>query len=348
MTNNQKKIITYAIAHMIVDFACAFLLFRFLSGSKWWYTSILLYNFCAFAVQMPLGLIADRINKNSLFAILGCGLVAISYGITPIPLLCGVIAGLGNAFFHIGGGIEVLNISDKKCTPLGIFVSPGAFGIYAGTILGKLNIQENTFITISIITVLTLIIAGSLIFVITFMPHHTLKSQNLPIHFPSLTSKDILMATLFLFLVVCLRSYVGMILNFPWKGQGNNGFFLVIGVVFGKAMGGIFADKIGAVKTTAISLFICSTLFLLFNYPIAGIIALFLFNMTMPITLWAMSQIFKGCKGFSFGLLTFGLFLGFLPKYFNISNLFTTGIGFSFAALISLILLVIGLKKVVV
>lgn len=348
MTSNQIKLITYAFAHMVVDFACAFLLFRFISDTKWWYISLLLYNFCAFAMQMPLGLIADRVNKNALFALLGCSFVAIAYVTRSIPIICVIIVGIGNALFHIGGGIDVLNMSVKKCAPLGVFVSPGALGIYLGTILGKLAGQENLHRAMSIIILLILITFSILIFVLTFIPHHTLTSQNEPISFPNLSSKDILVAILFLFIVVCLRSYVGMILNFPWKGQGYNGLYLVCGVVFGKAFGGILADRIGPTKATVISLLLCSTLFLLFDYPLAGIIAIFLFNMTMPITLWTISHIFKGCKGFSFGLLTFGLFLGFLPKYFNISNLFASGIGFSLLALFSLLLLVIGLKKVVI
>lgn len=348
MTIDHRKVITYAIAHMIVDFACAFLIFRFISDTTWWYLALLLYNFCAFALQMPLGLIADRVNKNALFAILGCSFVAIAYGFIPIPLLCVVIAGIGNALFHIGGGIEVLNMSEKKCAPLGIFVSPGALGIYLGTIFGKLDINDKLGNTLIIALVLALIVMVIAIFYFTFIPNHTLKSQNQPISFPSITSVDILIAILFLFLVVCLRSYVGMTLNFPWKGQGYNGLFLVIGVVLGKALGGILADFISPVKATVVSLILSSSLFLMFDYPVAGVIAILLFNMTMPITLWAMSHIFKGCKGFSFGLLTFGLFLGFLPKYFNVNNLVTTGVGFSLVALVSLLLLVISLKKAVI
>lgn len=37
--------------------------------------------------------------------------------------------------------------------------------------------------------------------------------------------------------------------------------------------------------------------------------------MTMPVTLWAVARILPGAKGFSFGLLTFALFLGFCPSY---------------------------------
>ena len=35
--------------------------------------------------------------------------------------------------------------------------------------------------------------------------------------------------------------------------------------------------------------------------------------MTMPITLWAAARLMPGGKGFAFGLLTFALFLGYIP-----------------------------------
>ena len=37
--------------------------------------------------------------------------------------------------------------------------------------------------------------------------------------------------------------------------------------------------------------------------------------MTMPMTLWAAAQLLQGAKGFGFGLLTFALFVGYLPVY---------------------------------
>ena len=39
--------------------------------------------------------------------------------------------------FHVGGGLEVLNGS-PKAAPLGVFVSPGAVGLYLGTVFASL------------------------------------------------------------------------------------------------------------------------------------------------------------------------------------------------------------------
>ena len=137
MGKERYMIAGYALAHFLVDFACAFLIFRAFRDSEDLYICFLVYNFCAFALQMQLGLLADQLNKNALCAALGCVLVALSYGVTFIPVAAVVIAGAGNGLFHIGGGIDVLNASHGKAGPLGVFVSPGALGVFIGKLLGK-------------------------------------------------------------------------------------------------------------------------------------------------------------------------------------------------------------------
>ena len=49
----------------------------------------------------------------------------------------------------------------------------------------------------------------------------------------------------------------------------------------------------------------------------AGILALLFFNMTMPLTLFLMWKEMREQPGLAFGVLTFALFLGFLPVYFQ-------------------------------
>ncbi|MDR1204719.1 MAG: hypothetical protein LBL26_04455, partial [Peptococcaceae bacterium] len=120
----------YSAAHFLVDFACAFLMFRAAAGTPDWYLCVLLYNFCAFATQMPLGVLADQWDRNSLFAAIGCVLVGAAFGLRYFPVAAAVTLGVGNGMFHVGAGVDVLNISEEKSGALGVFVSPGAFGIY--------------------------------------------------------------------------------------------------------------------------------------------------------------------------------------------------------------------------
>ena len=79
--------------------------------------------------------------------------------------------------------------------------------------------------------------------------------------------------------------------------------------------------------------------------PLPGILAVFLFNMTMPITLHAAAEKLPGAKGFSFGLLTFALFLGFLPSAMGWPSPFSTSVGCAGAAILSAFLLLWGLGK---
>jgi len=326
----------YSITHFFVDFACAFLMFRSISGTQAGYLCVLLYNFCAFAMQMPLGIIADRLNRNFLFAVIGCFLVGAAYGLVHIPVAAVIVIGMGNAMFHMGGGIDVLNISEQKLGALGVFVSPGAFGVYYGTMLGKGS-------GLSVILIpLTLIVSAGLI-----LASHKFKKgypENASFSLEGIGTSRTLAAAACLFLVVCLRSYVGLSLNFSWKNIGYWGTALICAVVFGKAIGGFAANRFGVVKTSFFSLGIAALLFLIPQFPLAGVTAVLLFNMTMPITLWAMAKILPGAKGFAFGLLTFGLFLGFLPVYLGVNISSNASWLFTLLVAVSLVLLRAGLR----
>jgi FSR family fosmidomycin resistance protein-like MFS transporter len=339
--------VIYSIAHFAVDFGCAFLMLGSLTdpavseNSSSAAVLLLLYNFFAFAMQMPIGLIADSLNRNCLVASAGGLLTALAYGLTSSPYAAAIAAGLGNALFHFGGGIDVLNISTESSRWLGIFVSPGAFGVYFGNVLGKLHAFS------SIIVVAALLVLAVIIPLSHYISAGSFASGNERPAFigPRCggSRKGLVIALICLFLVVCIRSYLGMVMRFPWK-SGIWAALLICGVVFGKAAGGFLCDRIGATAASCLSLGLAAVLFLLSGSAVFGILAVFFFNMTMPITLWAVARLFPGAKGFSFGLLTFALFLGFLPVQMNVPAVVTGGAGYSIACLISLLLMALGLR----
>ncbi len=316
----------YALSHFAVDLGCAYAVF---SGSTAGVMGYLLYNFFAFAVQMPLGLLADRFGKNCWFAVLGTLLVALiccfsAFGTGGIILL-----GLGNALFHIGGGLDVLNLSGSRAAPLGVFVSPGAFGLFLGTLWGN-------HMGSRVPVLLALLICAALM---VFIPTRRALPQNAPLDFPE---KSLFPWAALLFLVVALRSFGGLQAAFSWK-TGLWSWLAVAAVVLGKTCGGFLSDRFGAIPAAIGSLLLSTALFCGSHLPICGVLALFCFNMSMPITLFALAQAMPGCKGFSFGLLTFALFLGFLPTCFGAP---TIG-GFAMAAVSagSLLLLLPALKQ---
>jgi len=310
MLKHWKMISIYSFTHFLVDFACAFLMFYSITRSPDWHLCILIYNFCAFAMQMPIGIVADKLNRNHVVAAVGCLLVCAAFGLMSFPIAAAAVVGLGNGMFHIGGGIDVLNVSEKKSAALGIFVSPGAFGVFFGTILGRQDAS------MSIPILIALFAAAGLIFTMSRIRGDSVIS-NAP--FSPEVPPRLIVAVICLFLVVCLRSYVGLSIDFPWRTAGYWGLALICASAFGKTIGGFLFDRFGAVKTTVVTLGIASLLFLIPQFPIAGVSAILLFNMTMPITLWFIAKMMPGAKGFSFGLLTFALFLGFLPVYLGAS-----------------------------
>jgi FSR family fosmidomycin resistance protein-like MFS transporter len=320
-------------------------MFFYAAKTPWGHLCVLLYNFCAFAMQMPLGIIADRWSKNYLFAIIGCALVWLAYAVVAAPVFAAptfaaavIVVGVGNAMFHIGGGIDVLNISEVKLGALGLFVSPGAFGVYYGTVLGR-------GVDFSAIAIQLSLLAAAALILVVQIAQKGAHPPNAAFSLEGAGSPRAFAIAACFFLVVCMRSFVGLSLDFAWKSIGHWGTALLCAVVLGKAAGGFIADKIGASKTALISLGMATLLFLLPNIPAAGVAAVLLFNMTMPITLWAMAKALPGAKGFAFGLLSFGLFLGFLPVYLGFVASQYAFLMFALICAVSLFTLMAGLRR---
>lgn len=325
------RLCVYSAGHFWVDFSCALLMFSQISGTGEWALCALLYNFCAFALQMPIGLLADRLGHQGRLAALGCALVTAGWGLAPLPIAAAVAAGLGNACFHVGGGVQVLRDGGDRAAPLGIFVSPGAFGIYFGTLLGRRDGLPGW-----------VAYAGLVLFaLVLLLMEHRGGEAAAPEEAPA-PDRSALLVLICCFLVVVLRSYLGMVLSFPWK-TGGWALALTCALVLGKAAGGVLGDRLGMVRAAVLSLGLAAVLFCLSGSPWAGTAAVFLFNMTMPITLWAAARLLP--PGFAFGTLTFALFLGFLPPWLGWPVLLTGGIGYAAGALCSLALLALGLKR---
>lgn len=319
----------YGAAHFLVDFSCALLLLGRICPDWNPGEAILLYNLFAFAVQMPIGLLADRYGRAHLFASAGCLLAALGWVFAPGPAAVAA-AGLGNAAFHVGGGLHTLNESGNRAGPLGLFVSPGAFGVYLGGILAAASPAEGYFWAVC----LALALFAALLWRLGR------GAENAPLALPRGSAK-LWGAAACLLAVVILRSYLGLGAKLPWKAA--YGLPAVCAIAGGKAAGGYLADRFGMLPTAVGSLCLSALCFLGGQHPALGLGALFLFNMTMPLTPRAAAGLFPGMKGFSFGLLTFGLFLGFLPVYFEWGSLGTAAL--AAGTILSLPPLILGIRQ---
>lgn len=346
-----RTLTAYSLGHFLTDFICALTvisLLRWAPEMRWYL--LLLYNFAAFALQMPLGLIADRLDRNAALACAGMVLVTLALlGAVLIPSVGGLpaltlalLSGVGNGMFHVGGGVEILNFSQKRQWPLGVFVSPGALGLFFGTTLAHSTpVGEKLGLPWPLALGCVSAVAAAIALIRRLRPFNcpcgnAPLSMQSPVRHPGA-------AFALLFCVVVLRSYVGQTLRFSWK-TGWWSLIVVIGVLLGKAAGGRLADRLGCVPAALFSLLSCALLLLFPDIPLCGTLAILFFNMTMPMTLWAMARLFPGAKGFAFGTLTFALFLGLLPDLLALAPPFSgSGLWYAAEALISLALLVPGL-----
>ena len=298
----------YAALHFLVDGVCAWAMLGPLADGA---EAYLLYNFCAFAVQLPLGAVLDRLGGRRmplLFAGFGCILTLVGAVTDPLVL------GIGNALFHVGGGVDVIR-DGGRIGKLGIFVAPGAMGLY----LGGLIAGTSPWLLLPAGAAM----AALLFFVPGGRENSTESSQKPPV-------------SLFLscFAVVVLRSFVGFQVVFHWK-TGALAFAAVAAVVLGKMAGGILAARFGGKRVTVLSLALAAVCYAFGHIPAFGLMALLLFNMTMPLTLYALWRRFPAYPGAVFGSLTLALFVGFLPGYFGID----LPIGGVFGSILSLCLL---------
>ena len=310
---------------------------KYMSDTITYFYAVVIYDFFAFAMQLPLGIIADKYNKNALFSAYGCGMIAIACFLRKFGIIPCLVAGIGNSMFHLGGGIDVLNISEKKATPSGIYVSTGAMGLFLGTKMGSMGFDK--YYVIVAIMIISALLLNEL--------YKRVKEgvKNEPMVELKLSKTEII-AIICLMITVVIRSYVGFILKFDWKADSTLAILSVCTVVLGKMLGGVIGDKIGFKRISVISLVLSAFLFLFsFENPQVGLGAILLFNMTMPITLAALSNILNNNKGMAFGLLTFALFIGTIPIFLGyLDVLFSPG-GLYVITMISALILYVGIEE---
>lgn len=308
----------YSVLHMLVDGVCAFAMFGTFLKQEQGYFYVLIYNLCAFALQMPFGAALDLLHaksgKHFSFTAAVVGVVLTFIGAVTHP----VILGIGNALFHVGGGVGTIFEDERKNwrgRGLGVFVAPGALGLYLGMLFAKNGAGAGWLYGAGIFTAFVCVGAGG--------RYWRSKKQSVADNTPDRGAQGvplggILFMAFCLFLVVVLRSYIGMAVVFPWKTTVFAAVSSTLAIVFGKVAGGFLAARFGCLRTAAVTLSAAAVFYLFSGFMPAGIAALFLFNMTMPVTLYLLVRKLPHFPGFSFGLLTFGLFLGFLPQYYGL------------------------------
>ncbi len=307
---------THTVMHAVVDFGCATLVMGIAKKAGLSLPMaamlVILYDFCAFALQFPAGILTDRLNRNSLIAAVGCFLVAVGFVLRPCPVAACTVAGIGNALYHVGGGVDVLNLSGRKAALSGIFVGTGDLGLYLGLNAYRVSFAEP-------VAIVLLLLGTAVLIGLYLLVRYRYRIDNVPckrlIEPVRLNDRQWLILWCML-ITVCLRSCFGMCMTYSWRSVFTGGLAAATAIMLGKMLGGIIGDRIGWMKTTVVSLSAAAVLFVFADGNMGcGLTALLLFNMTMPITLCVAVDLFRTRKGAAFGLVSAMLFFGLIPTF---------------------------------
>ena len=327
-------LLLFTIAHPLVD-ACS--LSVLIAGGMSW-QRVIAYNAMAFALQLPMGLLADErpewVRGGFCF---GTGMavaaaVSVAFGAggwCPLAMAC-----VGNALFHLTAGKKILDSHGGRGGPIGLFISTGALGLLAGRV-GMEHCAEASLPAFAV-ALAAVAAAGAVRWRRTgfrdlefgsqdFAESGKTRNPNLAANpesrnpapdAPSLaTGAFEAFILLGLFVLVAWRSWAGLAAGRISAGQGTALLFIGAAVTWaGKTLGGYIGDWVGRWPVTAAS--VCGSAALAFLCPpdnaAAWMALLFVAQLATGPVLSLLYDRTDRCGGMAFGLNCLGLFAGSL------------------------------------
>lgn len=299
----------FTIAHPLVD-ACS--LSVLIAGGMSW-QRVIAYNAMAFALQLPMGLVADA--RPGLVRGGFCLGVALTAGAALAAALGAggwrllAAACVGNALFHLTAGKDVLDVHNGHGGPVGLFISTGALGLLAGRI-GMEHCAAAALLAFAIALAIVGVVAA-----VRWLG----RGECVPARLADATSASLpifeLVVLLGLFVLVAWRSWAGLAAGRISAGQGMALLLAGAAVTWcGKALGGYLAGLLGRWRVTAASVF--GSVALAFLCPPENVVAwmalLFVAQLATGPVLSLLYDRTGRCGGMAFGLNCLGLFAGSL------------------------------------
>lgn len=232
-------------------------------------------------------------------------MISLGYVVSFQYVLSSLFLGIGNSFFHICGGKEISCTTKNDMVSLGIFVSTGAIGLMLG---------QRYYSTWLLFGFFCILFVATGIFLFTKEPViRPSKVEERP--------SDFRLGPLLLGLVaavVLIRSFVGKIIVLDFEVAQWVFVVIAVGTALGKMLGGVAAKYVGVNKTMILSMTLSSIFLCILNTnPYTLCLGVFLFNFSMPITLYYANRLSTGREGFAFGLLAAALIPGYALGMFS-------------------------------
>jgi FSR family fosmidomycin resistance protein-like MFS transporter len=193
---------------------------------------VLAYNLIAFGAMPLAGLLSDHFRRPKTITI--SGLVATLGGISlagaSLPLAV-ILAGIGSALFHAGGGSLAITSSPGKASGPGLFAAFGVLGLALGSQQGVLAGSAQWPYLFGLLAVAL---------AIAFQPHAPAPEAKGPTALPKYEFLAVL-----LILAIALRSTVWTSSQYALLGLREQALMVSAAAMLGKLLGGFFADKTG-------------------------------------------------------------------------------------------------------
>lgn len=291
-----------ALGHMLIDGTSIYAATRLAAAAPQdalWIMAA--YNFVAFAPQAALGWIVDRLQGSAPAAALGAALVVGAALLGPwAPLAAIVLAGLGNALYHVGAGSLCLQLARGQAALAGVFVGPGGIGVILGTFMGS-GWWPGAAVLIAACALLALWVALA----------RAPAAGEIPPRYGVPWVAGVL-----LLLAVAARQLVGGAVNGSWFAQPGAWILIACAATTGKMALGFVADRCGWMRTGAGLAALAAPLVAAssghLGMSVAGAI---LTQAAMPVTLAGLSRLLPRHPALAFGVASSAIWLGGLPAH---------------------------------
>jgi FSR family fosmidomycin resistance protein-like MFS transporter len=196
---------------------------------------VLLYNVLAFATQPLIGVQTDRWQQPRAATVSGLFLMGAALLSTDThPTLAIIIAGLGSAAFHVGGGALVFYATRGRASGPGLFAAPGVVGLALGGALGLTGGVEHWPWLIALVGLALVIWVIQIPSLPTCAPRHE-----------PLCERHAGVVVVLLLIAIALRSAVWNSFQFVHQREFEGLMALTLAAALGKLAGGVLADHIG-------------------------------------------------------------------------------------------------------
>ena len=312
------------IAHGLADAAAGFLLGSLPRTMSLEQASglIILYNILGFGYQPLAGMLTDKFQRPRLAVLVGLLALLLALAIAQWhSQLAVILAGIGSAAFHVGGGALALTATGDRTTGLGFFAAPGGIGLTLGIAWGWTGCQVSLPIAI-LLGLLMVFVAIIDLSKYDFFSHSPALSGNKSIEKPELDDGVLLV----LLSAIALTSTVWTSFQFLLQAHLNMLIAIAFAAAIAKIFGGILAQRWGWRRYTIFSLTIAACLLLFGKQSdLTLILGLALLQSSIPITLAATAKIMPQqpatATGFALGL---AIIIGGIPVMGGLSAIVGT------------------------